>query len=386
MWQGTVNWGAVKASGVSMAIVKATEGIGYTDPKFAASWAGMQSVGLPRAAYHFARPDTGNSATGEADWFISVVKPRVGDILALDYEVTGGGAAWCLEWLNRVKSVTGITPEFYSNYVGISRVQNAQMAEFPLWLAWPTGSPNNPPAAPAPWKSIWLWQYGGGSIPGISGNVDEDVLVQLFGPGTGSITGEDKDMLYVGPFHGLTATFKTFTTSEPYYSDPSTSALQIGSVPNGTAVSVVGYCFSTSGVQSSDRGAGAGPGVDYVWWKRSDGYWMPDSQLNTTGVAGLPLGAALSALPSGMKGYFATEEELAAVKGGATGPAGPAGPQGPEGPAGKDGATGPQGPKGDKGDTGPVGPEGPQGTAGTGTGSIPSLWDVLKATFAAPSK
>jgi hypothetical protein len=123
---------------------------------------------------------------------------------------------------------------------------------------------------------------------------------------------QEDDMLYTGAFHTLTATLKQFAPGS-IYSDPSTAALGVGAM--GASVAVTGFIFANSGVQSADRGAGAGPGIDYVWWKLSDGHWVSDALLNTVGVAGAPIGVALSALPVGMTLYFAKESELASVGG-----------------------------------------------------------------------
>ncbi len=181
-WQGSIDWQAVKGAGITRAVAKATEGIGFTDPNFHANWQAMAAAGMPRGAYHFARPDTGNDPIAEADWFLSVVQLAPGDWLADDYEVVGGGAAWNLAFLGRIKVQTGISSLFYSNYSGCSRVASggAAMAAYALWLAYP-GTPGSPPQVPPPWSSIALWQYGTGTIPGISGRVDEDTPLSLFG-------------------------------------------------------------------------------------------------------------------------------------------------------------------------------------------------------------
>jgi len=190
-WQGEIDWPALKAAGIELAIMKATEGIGYTDPRFVENWAGAKAAGMRRGAYHFARPDAGNDPIAEAQWFLNVVKPQPGEVLALDYEVVGGGAAWCLGFLWHIASGTNITPEFYSNYSGCSRVaSDVRMADYPLWLAYPGDGVHVPPA-PAPWTAIRLWQYAVGSIPGISGNVDEDVNLGLFSAGGGQLGGYD---------------------------------------------------------------------------------------------------------------------------------------------------------------------------------------------------
>jgi N-acetylmuramoyl-L-alanine amidase len=115
---------------------------------------------------------------------------------------------------------------------------------------------------------------------------------------------EDDDMLYVGPVHALAGTVSVFAPGSRYH-DPSVSALGVGSLAQSAAVAVSGYRFSSSAVQSSDRGAGAGAGPDYVWWQASDGSWIPDAILDTSALAGAPIGAAVSSLPSGMATYFA---------------------------------------------------------------------------------
>ena len=47
-----IDFNAVKASGVTGVIVKATEGTGYTNPFYAQDMAGARAAGLDVAAYH----------------------------------------------------------------------------------------------------------------------------------------------------------------------------------------------------------------------------------------------------------------------------------------------------------------------------------------------
>src|SRR5438874_8444549 len=55
-YQPNTNWGSVAGSGRGFAIVKATEGTGYTDPDFHTNWSGMKSHSMVRGAYHFFHP------------------------------------------------------------------------------------------------------------------------------------------------------------------------------------------------------------------------------------------------------------------------------------------------------------------------------------------
>src|SRR4051812_34712902 len=51
-----IDWRAAKRSGAGYAFMKATEGTTVVNPWFRADWAAAARAGLPRGAYHFARP------------------------------------------------------------------------------------------------------------------------------------------------------------------------------------------------------------------------------------------------------------------------------------------------------------------------------------------
>lgn len=185
VYQGEINWSQIKADAIELAIIKATEGIGFTDPRFAQNWASAKAAGVPRGAYHFAHPDAGNDAIAEASYFLGIVQAHgldPADVLAEDYEVLGGGAAWSLGFLGHLESLVANLLAFYSNYSGCSRVNDSRMAAFLLWLAYP-GDGVHAPICPKPWTSIALWQYRVGTVAGISGGVDEDVSLGLFAAG-----------------------------------------------------------------------------------------------------------------------------------------------------------------------------------------------------------
>src|SRR4030081_1332975 len=86
-WQGTINWDAVKASGlVQGAIIKAGGGGWgiYADPQFKHNWYECRRVGLDRGAYWYAG---GLSPIEESNLFLSLIYDAVPeDILALDLE------------------------------------------------------------------------------------------------------------------------------------------------------------------------------------------------------------------------------------------------------------------------------------------------------------
>jgi lysozyme len=187
--QDRVDWSRVKADGIAFAYIKATEGVGYVDPKLSAFAAGAQAARIPHGFYHFARPDTrsGNTtqtvtgdAQAEADAFLSVAFPKRGQLLpVLDLEV--GGLAprllvqWVKAWLERVSSRSGMAPILYTYPSFWSQMGNTtQFGSSRLWIAsYGVASPQ----LPAGWKSYTIWQYtSSGTVPGISGAVDLDRL------------------------------------------------------------------------------------------------------------------------------------------------------------------------------------------------------------------
>lgn len=179
-YQGHPDFAAVKAAGVSLVIMKAADGEShlFVDSVYAANRAAARAAGLAVGSYFF----NGNAAspTASADYYLSVIDYRPGDVVALDVEGPAG-IVWnpgqVLEFVNRVKQVLGIAPLVYmSSSVTRSQDWSAVVATgAPLWVA--SYGPNNgqPNGAPqiAHWGSWALWQYTSvAPCPGISGNVD----------------------------------------------------------------------------------------------------------------------------------------------------------------------------------------------------------------------
>ena len=52
-YQTSVAWRDAKASGISFAFIKATEGGDRVDDNFAEHWRSAKAAGVPRGAYHF---------------------------------------------------------------------------------------------------------------------------------------------------------------------------------------------------------------------------------------------------------------------------------------------------------------------------------------------
>lgn len=186
----SIDWNAYKVwsaagDGVSRVAIKSSEGVGFKDRYFDAHRAGALSAGINVIiAYHFARPDLGNSPQSEADWQQKVVGGiRTSDMLMLDLEVNGDThtAQWAYEWLLKQESgFPGHAPTLYASDSYIrEHLQDRRLARFPLTLAHWTFDASARPACPPPWNHYDYLQYTDKliNVPGVHASVDADVFV-----------------------------------------------------------------------------------------------------------------------------------------------------------------------------------------------------------------
>jgi lysozyme len=193
-WQGSIGWNKVSNAGYVFTFAKGTEGVGWTDVKFHTNMNEGTAAGVYMGIYHFARPDLGNDAADEANYFLSVA----GDYLksgymrpVLDLEVGGslGKKAlsnWVLEWMQTVENKTGLEPLIYTNLFFINNYLTDAVTEYDLWIAYWSCEPEPtfyiPPTGK--WRDWSFWQYYGpggcgnnvGYVPGIDTNIDLNIF------------------------------------------------------------------------------------------------------------------------------------------------------------------------------------------------------------------
>lgn len=158
-------------------IMKATEGVGYEDSKFKDFFSKTQSLGKHNGVYHVGRPDLGNTAKDEADYFLSIIADCVGkSMLILDLEPKSTNVSWAKEWLDYIYSKTGVKPIIY---LGDSQEENDDWSsiarEYPLWIASYGLNNGNPGTKPTTsyWGKYIMWQYTDkGRLDGYSGDLD----------------------------------------------------------------------------------------------------------------------------------------------------------------------------------------------------------------------
>lgn len=184
--QPRIDWGAVAASGISFAVVKATEGASWTSRGFAERWAGARAAGLRVSAYGWFKPHS-SSPEAQAAHLLEVYRAVEGwaDLpLVLDVEefnrADGASSAdlavRVLACAAVVEDELGVAPMVYT-YPGFAlehfRVpEAAPLARLPLWLA----DYRREVVVPPPWTDWALLQTTGkGRCPGVSGDVDLDL-------------------------------------------------------------------------------------------------------------------------------------------------------------------------------------------------------------------
>ncbi|MCB4211751.1 lysin [Lactiplantibacillus plantarum] len=188
-YQAGMNVGKVTGDFV---LVKATEGIDYTNPEFNEHAKQTLSAGKKLGVYHFIRNDS--DIKQQADYFLTVVKPYIGKaMLVLDFESTTGstiqnqaGVGLAKQWLDYVYQKTGVRPVLYT---GISCENSLDWssvvkANYGLWIAQYNNynvvngyQPRDLYGSLKHWKTAVMFQYTStGQLPGWNGALDFDVF------------------------------------------------------------------------------------------------------------------------------------------------------------------------------------------------------------------
>lgn len=189
-YQSAINFHAYAAwarqwDTVARIAMKATEGVGYTNPVFVTGRPNALGAGIGSILYyHFARPDLHNTPEAEANYLYSVVGAiRDTDTIVLDYEVDSplATAEWAYRWLAaQEKNYKGKLPAIYASSAYIQqRLQDNRLAKYPLWLANWQFNPDARPPCPLPWQRYTWLQFTdkAGGIPGIGGAVDCNIFL-----------------------------------------------------------------------------------------------------------------------------------------------------------------------------------------------------------------
>ena len=183
-YQGDIDWPTVRATGVTFAYIKATEGGDYLDRKFRENWAAAKAAGLRRGAYHFynlCRP-----VRDQIAWFIRNV-PKDPDALpaALDMEWVPTSTNCRIKpsrakiiadmrlFLEALERHYGKRPVIYATGSFHHDMLEGAFTEYPFWLR----AIDGPPGERYGFRPWHFWQYSArGTLPGVKGNVDKNAF------------------------------------------------------------------------------------------------------------------------------------------------------------------------------------------------------------------
>jgi hypothetical protein len=160
-------------SGIDFVIIKATEGLSYTNPYLTAQAKRGRDAGLVVGFYHY--PHMANSPQAEADYFLSKAPIQSGDIIVFDwegYDTANQGVpksrqlAYRDAWLSYVKGkLPGHRVGMYCNTdYWLNVDQSSNCGDF-LWIA-TGGKPAGQPGIKHAWT---IHQYS------TAGGIDHDV-------------------------------------------------------------------------------------------------------------------------------------------------------------------------------------------------------------------
>lgn len=161
----TFDWNAWRGR-IAFAFMKASEALTFRDPDFARNWGEAAKLGIVRGAYHFLHP--GMSGAAQADFFLSVVDPRPGDLVMMDAEISrdehGAGmspaavSATVAAFADIVRAKTGAWPVAYTDQSMARAGYLASAGQCPAFIANP--SQVQFPVPIGPWRLVSFEQVG----------------------------------------------------------------------------------------------------------------------------------------------------------------------------------------------------------------------------------
>ena len=276
---GTIDWDAVKASGVDYAILR----IGYGDMRYGAydrQWqrnvAECERVGIAWGAYLYSYASNTNYASGEADRVISALNgldPDLPIYYDMEDKAMDGSdyAALAATFCNKVEAAGYKVGVYASKTWWETRLTDPIFGNWEKWVAqWNSECTYT--------GSYTMWQYTSrGSVPGISGNVD---MNYWFGGPIGELGWSyENGNWYYKDVDGSYRTGWVRSGVAWYWLDPETGAMATGLVRLGDAAYYLdpldgGAMASSRWVQVDGAWYLASTGGSlYSGWKLVGGLW-----------------------------------------------------------------------------------------------------------------
>jgi len=173
---GIIDFNQVMAAGIQAVIIKATEGVDYTDPLLEEHYKNASGTGLAIGFYHFMSEKT--EPTQQAIDFYNAIKDKEYNIFpVLDIESNTYGRSKlgvtdrCIEFLEKFKELSGIDCIVYTYVSFANDYLDNRLAKYKCWIA---HYGVDTPSSTLAWANNYVGhQYTDkGSVSGIRGNVD----------------------------------------------------------------------------------------------------------------------------------------------------------------------------------------------------------------------
>ena len=174
-YDNEIDWKQVYGAGYRFAVIRATVGDYYTDPRFYTNWDGAKNAGLLVSAYHVIVAT--NYASNQVNRLFSVLGtrksdfPYIFDIERKDSTSKAVNAACIQDCVSELAKHDGRRPIFYTaqyfwkDYVASS----PDWSKYDLWVA----SYSSKPYLPSDWTTWKFWQYSEtGKVPGMGAAAD----------------------------------------------------------------------------------------------------------------------------------------------------------------------------------------------------------------------
>lgn len=180
-WNGSIDWNAVKNSGVSYVIIRcgyrgSSQGTLIVDPMFQSNIRGATDAGLKVGVYFFTQAIDKVEAVEEASMVLELIKNyRISYPVFLDVESSGGRADGisketrtevCKTFCQTIQN-GGYTAGIYANKTWLTeKIDPGQLGAYKIWLA-------QYASVPTYTGRYDMWQYmSTGKVSGIVGDVD----------------------------------------------------------------------------------------------------------------------------------------------------------------------------------------------------------------------
>jgi GH25 family lysozyme M1 (1,4-beta-N-acetylmuramidase) len=185
-FQGHINFSEVLKNDpkIDFIYIKATQGVGYTDPALQYNSSEAKKAGLKIGYYHYASintQDVESDAKAEARYFVSIIEQRsIPDLpLALDIEENKSNLSkekvllWIQTFFSELENIHRKDYILYSytSFLNDNLPKIHNLGNIRLWIAAYVNKPE--PVLPNGWRQYYMWQYSAkGHVKGIVGDVD----------------------------------------------------------------------------------------------------------------------------------------------------------------------------------------------------------------------